>query len=118
MPVRPNAALVQTPDGPLQEHAVLKAAAAQANAIQMALLAYFLRQLHKNGSEPSMETAADVTDALLTKNILQQALENSARADLPMCAVRNKSERISAAVSGIVCRHFKLNGCLGFVIDR
>lgn len=96
----------------------MEAAAAEANAVEFALLADFFGKFDKERREPSMEAAADIGNRLLAAKIVKQRLEKGECADLPVRAVGTQIEGIRAIVSGIVGGHFQFDGGLRFVIYR
>ncbi len=98
-----------------QQH-IVKAAAAEAHAVEFTLLADFFGELDEERGESGMEAAADIGDRLLAAKIAEQRLEKRERADLPVRAVGNQIEGIRPIVGGIVGSHFEFDGRLRFVI--
>jgi len=62
----------------------VKAAAAEADAVELRLLSNFFGEIDEDQGEARMETTADVGDGLLTAKVAEQPLEKRKRADLPV----------------------------------
>src|SRR5215471_6786980 len=101
--------LAQTFPQQIEKQGVLETAATQTNAVKLGLLADILGKLNERGSEPRMETAADVADRLLMANVAEQPLEHGKSADDPIRVVGNQVKGIDALIRRIVGSHFELD---------
>jgi len=62
----------------------VKAAAAEADAVELRLLSNFFGKIDEDQGEARMETTADVGDRLLTAKVAEQPLEKRKRTNLPV----------------------------------
>ncbi len=95
----------------------MKAAAAQADAVELGLLANFFGEFDEDRGETRVETAADVGNRFLSADVAQDFLEERQGTNLPVGPIGNQIERVGAIVGGIVRGHFQFDRGLSFVVD-
>lgn len=100
----------------LKQQDIMKAPAAEADAIQFALFADLFGEFHEHDGKTGMKSSTDVGDGFLATQITKQPLKERKCADLPMRVFGDQVEGIAALVSGIVRSHFEFDGGLRFVI--